>query len=97
MLVKQCHLGCFAHASSVIAAEVTGITVVVDPRRDIEPYLHDTTQHSWPINPALLSHFQADILPRHCALRDRVSATTPCARICVLLWGLTSPCIGNAI
>lgn len=97
MLVKQYDLGCFAHASSVIAAAVTGTTVVVDPPRDIEPHLHDTTPHSWPIDPALLSHFQADVLPGHCASRDRVSATITGASICVLWWALTSPCIGNAI
>lgn len=97
MLVKQCDLGCFVHASSVITDEVTGPTVVVDPPRNIEPYLHDTTPHSWPIDPALLSHFQADFLPGHFALRDRLSATTTGARIFVLWWALTSPCIGNAL
>ena len=97
MLVKQCDLGCCAHASCVIAAAVTGATVVVDPPWDIAPYLHHTIPHSWPINPALPSHFQADVLPGHCALWDHVSATTTGARICLLWWTLTSPCRGNAI
>lgn len=74
MLLKQYYLGCLAHASYLIADEATGTAVVVDPQRDIEQYLHDTTQHGWHIDHIFLTHFHADFLAGHIELRDRVGA-----------------------
>ena len=75
MLLKQYYLGCLAHASYLIADEATGTAVVVDPQRDIEQYLHDTTSHGWHIDSVFLTHFHADFLAGHIELRDRVGAT----------------------
>jgi hydroxyacylglutathione hydrolase len=41
MLLKQYYLGCLAHASYLIAAAHTGTAVVVDPQRDIDPYVQE--------------------------------------------------------
>ena len=62
MLLKQYYLGCLAHASYLIADEATGTAVVVDPHRDIDQYLHDTTSHGWHIDYVFLTHFHADFL-----------------------------------
>jgi hydroxyacylglutathione hydrolase len=75
MLLKQYYLGCLAHASYLIADEATGTAVVIDPQRDIEQYLHDTTSHGWHIDYVFLTHFHADFLAGHIELRDRVGAT----------------------
>ena len=44
MWLKPSCLGCLAHASYLIADETTGTAVVVDPQRDVDPYLHDDTE-----------------------------------------------------
>jgi glyoxylase-like metal-dependent hydrolase (beta-lactamase superfamily II)/rhodanese-related sulfurtransferase len=75
MLLKQYYLGCLAHASYLIADEVTGTAVVVDPQRDIEQYLQDAAAHGWHIDYVFLTHFHADFLAGHIELRDRVGAT----------------------
>jgi hydroxyacylglutathione hydrolase len=75
MLLKQYYLGCLAHASYLIADEATGTAVVVDPQRDIDQYLHDTTSHGWHIDYVFLTHFHADFLAGHIELRERVGAT----------------------
>jgi glyoxylase-like metal-dependent hydrolase (beta-lactamase superfamily II) len=59
MLLKQYYLGCLAHASYLIADEATGTAVIVDPQRDIDQYLHDTTSHGWHIDYVFLTHFHA--------------------------------------
>jgi glyoxylase-like metal-dependent hydrolase (beta-lactamase superfamily II)/rhodanese-related sulfurtransferase len=75
MLLKQFYLGCLAHASYLIVDEATGTAVVVDPQRDIEQYLHETTPYGWHIDYVFLTHFHADFLAGHIELRDRVGAT----------------------
>jgi rhodanese-related sulfurtransferase len=49
MLLKQYYLGCLAHASYLIADEVTGTAVVVDPQRDIDQYLTDAEAYGIPL------------------------------------------------
>jgi glyoxylase-like metal-dependent hydrolase (beta-lactamase superfamily II) len=75
MLLKQFSPGCLARASYRIVDEATGIAVVVDPQRDIEQYLHETTPYGWHIDYVFLTHFHADFLAEHIELRDRVGAT----------------------
>ena len=41
MFLQQHYLGCLAHASYLIADEVTGTAVLVDPQRDIDQYVTD--------------------------------------------------------
>jgi len=65
MLLKQYDLGYLAHASYLIADEAMGTAVVVDPQRDIAPYLHDTMPHGWHIDSGFLTHFHTDFLASH--------------------------------
>jgi hydroxyacylglutathione hydrolase len=74
MLLKQYYLGCLAHASYLIADEVTGTAVVVDPQRDIDQYLTDAEASGWHIRFVFLTHFHADFLAGHLELHERTGA-----------------------
>ncbi|MFT5285532.1 MAG: hydroxyacylglutathione hydrolase [Planctomycetota bacterium] len=74
MIFKQFYLSCLAHASYVIGDEKTGKAVVVDPRRDIEPYLEFAKEHGLWIEHVMLTHFHADFLAGHIELRNKTGA-----------------------
>lgn len=74
MQFKQFYLGCLAQASYVIGDEETKTAVVVDPRRDIEPYLEYAEEHDLRIEHVILTHFHADFLAGHIELRDKTGA-----------------------
>src|SRR5215470_4408827 len=74
MLLQQYYLGCLAHASYLIADEVTGTAVVVDPQRDIDQYLTDAEAHGLHIRFVFLTHFHADFLAGHLELHERTGA-----------------------
>lgn len=74
MLLKQYYLGCLAHASYLIADDVTKTAAVVDPQRDVEQYLADAAAGGYTIRYVFLTHFHADFLAGHIELRNRVGA-----------------------
>ncbi len=74
MVLKQYYLGCLAHASYLLADEVSRIAVVVDPQRDIQQYLDDADRLGVKIRHVFLTHFHADFLAGHLELRDRCGA-----------------------
>ena len=74
MYFEQHYLACLAHASYFIADPATGSAVVVDPQRDIEPYLAEAEKHGWKIEHVYLTHFHADFLAGHLELRERTGA-----------------------
>ena len=75
MLLQPYYLECLAHASYLIADEVTGTAVVVDPQRDIDQYLADAEAHGLHIRYVFLTHFHADFLAGHLELHARTGAT----------------------
>ena len=75
MIFKQFYLNCLAHASYLIGDETTRTAAVVDPRRDIEPYLEEADRHGLQIAHVFLTHFHADFIAGHLELRDRTGAT----------------------
>lgn len=75
MIFKQFYLNCLAHASYLIGDEDTRTAAVVDPRRDIGPYLEEAERHGLRIRHVFLTHFHADFIAGHLELRDRVGAT----------------------
>jgi hydroxyacylglutathione hydrolase len=75
MIFKQFYLNCLAHASYLIGDEETRTAAVVDPRRDIAPYLEEAEQQGLQIRHVFLTHFHADFIAGHLELRDRVGAT----------------------
>ena len=75
MILQQFYLNCLAHASYLIGDEESGTAAVVDPRRDVEPYLADARKFGLRIRHVILTHFHADFIAGHLELRDRVGAT----------------------
>jgi len=75
MILKQFYLSCLAHASYLIGDEQTRTAAVVDPRRDIGPYLEEAERHGLRIAHVFLTHFHADFIAGHLELRDRTGAT----------------------
>jgi hydroxyacylglutathione hydrolase len=74
VILKQYYLGCLAHASYLIADQVGGTAVVVDPQRDVEEYIADSEQLGCAIEHVFLTHLHADFIAGHLELRDRVGA-----------------------
>ncbi len=65
MIFEQHYLDCLSQASYLIGDETTGRAVVVDPRRDIAPYLESAAEHGLTIELVIETHFHADFLSGH--------------------------------
>jgi glyoxylase-like metal-dependent hydrolase (beta-lactamase superfamily II) len=74
MLLQQFYLKCLAHASYVVADELSKQAVVIDPQRDVEQYLAFAAEHGLTIGHVVLTHLHADFLAGHLELRDRAGA-----------------------
>jgi hydroxyacylglutathione hydrolase len=75
VILKQFYLNCLAHASYIVADEVSGAAAVIDPQRDIDQYLTFAGDHNLRISYVFLTHFHADFIAGHLELRDRAGAT----------------------
>lgn len=75
MHVKQFYLGCLAHASYLVADEMSGVAVVIDPQRDIEQYLAEANRLGVRIQHVLLTHFHADFVAGDRELAAHCGAT----------------------
>lgn len=65
MIFEQHYLDCLSQASYFIGDETSKRAVVVDPRRDIKPYLESANEHGMTIELVLETHFHADFLSGH--------------------------------
>ena len=74
MIFEQHYLECLSQASYFIGDETTGRAVVVDPRRDIAPYLDSAKEHGMQIEYVLETHFHADFLSGHLELAAATGA-----------------------
>jgi len=74
MIFEQHYLDCLSQASYLIADETTGRAVVVDPRRDITPYIETADEHGLTIELAIETHFHADFLSGHLELAAATGA-----------------------
>lgn len=74
MIFEQHYLDCLSQASYFIGDETSGRAVVVDPRRDIEPYLAAAQKHHMRIELVIETHFHADFLSGHLELADATAA-----------------------
>ncbi len=75
MIFEQHYLDCLSQASYFIGDETSGRAVVVDPRRDIAPYLESAAEHEMTIELVLETHFHADFLSGHLELAHATGAT----------------------
>lgn len=74
MILEQHYLDCLSQASYFIGDETTGRAVVVDPRRDVAPYLESAEAHGMQIELVLETHFHADFLSGHLELAEATGA-----------------------
>ncbi|MCB9882270.1 MAG: MBL fold metallo-hydrolase [Planctomycetes bacterium] len=74
MKIQQFYLGCLAQASYVVVDESTKQAVVIDPRRDVEPYLEYAAREGASIRWVFLTHLHADFVAGHLELRERCGA-----------------------
>ena len=75
MIFEQHYLDCLSQASYFIGDESTGRAVVVDPRRDIQPYLESAEEHGMTIEMVIETHFHADFLSGHLEVAAATGAT----------------------
>lgn len=75
MIFEQHYLDCLSQASYFIGDETSGRAVVVDPRRDIAPYLETAAEHGMAVELVIETHFHADFLSGHLELADATGAT----------------------
>jgi hydroxyacylglutathione hydrolase len=73
--LKRYYFDGLAHASYLIADLESGQAAVVDPQRDVEQYIEDTTRLGSTIGSVFLTHLHADFVAGHLELRDRVGAS----------------------
>jgi glyoxylase-like metal-dependent hydrolase (beta-lactamase superfamily II)/rhodanese-related sulfurtransferase len=74
MIFTQHYLDCLSQASYLIGDETTGRAVVVDPRRDIDEYLGEATEHGLRIERVIETHIHADFLSGHLELAAATGA-----------------------
>ncbi|MGI9646412.1 MAG: rhodanese-like domain-containing protein [Ilumatobacteraceae bacterium] len=74
MIFEQHYLDCLSQASYLIADEGTRRAVVVDPRRDITPYLETAEERGLSIELVIETHFHADFLSGHLELAAATGA-----------------------
>jgi glyoxylase-like metal-dependent hydrolase (beta-lactamase superfamily II)/rhodanese-related sulfurtransferase len=97
VILKQFYLDCLAHASYLIGDEKTRTAAVVDPRRDVGPYLEEATRLGLRIGHVFLTHFHADFIAGHLELRDRVGATIYLGARARAEYGSTPMADGDAV
>ncbi len=73
MVLEQIYLGCLAQASYLVGDG--GVAAVVDPRRDVEPYLEAAARHGLEIRYVVETHVHADFVSGHRELAARTGAT----------------------
>ncbi|MFC9241402.1 rhodanese-like domain-containing protein [Streptomyces decoyicus] len=74
MHFAQYYLDCLSQASYLIGDETTGRAVLVDPRRDIDEYLHDAEAAGLRIELVIETHIHADFLSGHLELARATDA-----------------------
>ena len=74
MIFEQHYLDCLSQASYFIGDETSKRAVVVDPRRDIGPYLDTAAEHGMAIELVIETHFHADFLSGHLELAAATGA-----------------------
>ncbi len=74
MIFEQHYLDCLSQASYFIGDETSKQAVVVDPRRDISPYLATASEHGMSIGMVIETHFHADFLSGHLELAAATGA-----------------------
>lgn len=75
MHFAQYYLDCLSQASYLIGDRTTGRAILVDPRRDIDDYLHDAAAAGLRIELVIETHIHADFLSGHLELARATGAS----------------------
>ena len=73
MKVEQIYTGCLAQGAYYI--ESNGESVVIDPLREVQPYIEKTEKDGAKIKYVLETHFHADFVSGHLDLAEKTGAT----------------------
>src|SRR5574338_91018 len=73
MFIKQIYTGCLSEAAYYI--ESNGEAAIIDPLRDIDPYLELANERKAPIKYIFETHFHADFISGHLDLAKETGAT----------------------
>lgn len=73
MKVEQIYTGCLAQGAYYI--ESNGEAVVIDPLREVEPYVQKANRHGATIKYVFETHFHADFVSGHLDLAKKTGAT----------------------
>lgn len=73
MKVEQIYTGCLAHGAYYI--ESNGEAAIIDPLREVEPYIQRAEQNGAKIKYVLETHFHADFVSGHLDLAKKTGAT----------------------
>lgn len=73
MKIEQIYTGCLAHGAYYIQSG--GEAVIIDPLREVEPYIEKATVDNVRIKYVLETHFHADFVSGHLDLAARTGAT----------------------
>ena len=73
MKIEQIYTGCLSEAAYYIESE--GESVVIDPLREIEPYIEKAKENNTQIKYILETHFHADFVSGHVELAKKTGAT----------------------
>ncbi|OIQ39425.1 MAG: MBL fold metallo-hydrolase [Bacteroidetes bacterium MedPE-SWsnd-G1] len=73
MKVEQIYTGCLAHAAYYI--ESKGEAVIIDPLREVQPYLERAAADNAKIKYIFETHFHADFVSGHIDLKNKTGAT----------------------
>jgi hydroxyacylglutathione hydrolase len=74
MLLKYFYNEKIAHASYMVGCQRTGEALIVDPGRDIEPYIHEAEANEMRIVAATETHIHADLVSGARELAERTGA-----------------------
>jgi len=73
MKVEQIYTGCLAQGAYYI--ESAGEAAIIDPLREVEPYIQKARQNNAIIKYVLETHFHADFVSGHIDLANKTGAT----------------------
>ena len=73
MKVEQIYTGCLSEASYYIESD--GEVVIIDPLRELAPYLERASKNKAQIKYILETHFHADFVSGHVDLAKKTGAT----------------------
>ncbi|MDZ7838933.1 MAG: MBL fold metallo-hydrolase [Actinomycetota bacterium] len=72
MIIKQFFDSDIAHSSYFLGGKNN--CVVIDPKREVDPYIREAKENNLKITHISLTHLHADFVSRHLDLRDKTGA-----------------------